>query len=52
MLCDRCEAHAYVHVMLDSGGILSWCAHHYREHEEALMAYAVNVQDERHLLDA
>jgi hypothetical protein len=52
MLCDRCGVPAYVQVMLDTGGMLSWCAHHYREHQEALYAYAISVQDERYLLEA
>ena len=52
MQCDRCNAHAYVFVTLDTGGQLSWCGHHYRQHEEALFAYAIEVVDERHLLEA
>ncbi|WP_429590730.1 DUF7455 domain-containing protein [Arthrobacter crystallopoietes] len=52
MLCDRCGSSAYVNVILDTGGLLSWCAHHYREHEQALFAYVISIQDDRHLLEA
>lgn len=52
MQCDRCNAHAYVFITIDTGLPLSFCAHHYAANEEALMAYAVDIQDERHLLEA
>lgn len=48
--CDRCNARAYVHVTLDTGGHLSFCGHDYAANEEALFAYAIEVKDERHLL--
>lgn len=48
--CDKCGQRAYVHVELDTGGTLSWCAHDYRANEEALWAYTVRVVDMRHLL--
>lgn len=48
--CDRCNAQAYVTTMLDTGLSLTWCAHHFRAFEEALMAYTVGVIDMRHEL--
>ena len=44
--CDRCGARAYLRAVLPSGGALLFCAHHAREHEAALRAIAVEVQDE------
>ena len=35
-VCDRCGAQAYVRVMLPSSRELLFCAHHSREHHEAL----------------
>ncbi len=48
--CDRCGAQAYLKVELLSGGELHFCAHHAREHGDALRAVAANVVDETHLL--
>ncbi len=48
--CDRCGAQAYLKVELLSGGELLFCAHHAREHGEALKAVAANVVDETHRL--
>jgi hypothetical protein len=48
--CDQCGARAYVHVEIDTGLPLSFCAHHYRANEEALYAYAKKVVDLRHQL--
>ena len=48
--CDRCGAQAYLKVELLSGGELLFCAHHAREHGEALKAVAANVIDESHRL--
>ncbi len=48
--CDRCGAQAYLKVELLSGGELHFCAHHAREHEDALKAVAANVIDETHRL--
>jgi len=48
--CDRCGAQAYLKVELLSGGELHFCAHHAREHENALKAVAANVIDETHRL--
>ena len=39
--CDRCGAQAYLKVELLSGGELLFCAHHAREHGDALKAVAV-----------
>ena len=49
--CDRCGAQAYLRVELVNGGELLFCAHHAREHGEALKEVAVNVQDETHRLE-
>jgi len=48
--CDRCGAQAYLRVELATGGELLFCAHHAREHGDALKQLAVNVQDETHKL--
>ncbi|KRB73278.1 hypothetical protein ASE01_21265 [Nocardioides sp. Root190] len=48
--CDRCGAQAYLRVELTTGGELLFCAHHAREHGDALKAFAANVQDETHKL--
>jgi hypothetical protein len=44
--CDRCGAQAYLRVELQSGGELLFCAHHAREHGEALKRVASAVIDE------
>ncbi len=44
--CDRCGAQAYVRVLLANGGELVFCAHHGREHKEALTRVAADIQDE------
>ena len=44
--CDRCGAQAYVRVVLTSGGQLLFCAHHAREHAEALSRVAADIVDE------
>ena len=48
--CDRCGAQAYLKVELLSGGELLFCAHHAREHGDALKAVAAHVIDESHRL--
>ena len=48
--CDRCGAQAYLRVELASGGELLFCAHHAREHGDALKDIAVRFQDETHRL--
>jgi hypothetical protein len=45
-LCDRCGAQAYVRVVLPGGGELLFCAHHGRQHGEALARIATEIQDE------
>jgi hypothetical protein len=45
-LCDRCGAQAYVRVVLPGSGQLLFCAHHARQHSEALAKVAVEIQDE------
>lgn len=44
--CDYCGARAWVRVTLRSGQLL-FCAHHAREHMDALKAQALDIQDER-----
>ncbi len=48
--CDRCGAQAYLRVGLASGGELLFCAHHAREHGDALKEIAVAFHDETHKL--
>jgi hypothetical protein len=48
--CDRCGAQAYLKVELLSGGELLFCAHHAREHGDALKRVAATVIDESHRL--
>ncbi len=48
--CDRCGAQAYLRVELSSGGELLFCAHHARQHGDALKEVASHVQDETHKL--
>ena len=45
-VCDRCGAQAYVRVVLPGSGELLFCAHHNRQHAEALAKIAVEIQDE------
>ena len=45
-LCDRCGAQAYVRVLLPGSGQLLFCAHHNRQHAEALSKIAIEIQDE------
>jgi len=48
--CDRCNAQAYVRVVLSRGGDLQFCAHHWSRHEDALRPQAQDVIDETHRL--
>ena len=43
--CDRCNAQAYVRVVLPVGELL-FCGHHARHHAETLRDVAVHIQDE------
>lgn len=45
--CDRCGAQALVRARLRTGGDLLFCGHHWVDHEDALMAVAVEVFDTR-----
>jgi hypothetical protein len=45
-LCDRCGAQAFVRVLLPGTGELLFCAHHGRQHADALAKVAVEIQDE------
>ena len=49
-VCDRCGARAYVRVRLPGSAELFFCAHHARQHAEALAKVAVEIQDETNLL--
>jgi len=49
--CDRCNAQAYVRVVLTSGVDLLFCGHHWNRHEPALRPQAQHIQDETHRLD-
>ena len=49
-VCDRCGARAYVRVLLTGSAELLFCAHHARQHSEALAKVAVEIQDETNLL--
>jgi hypothetical protein len=44
--CDRCGAQAYLRVLLVSGGELLFCAHHGREHGDALRTVAADIHDQ------
>ena len=44
-LCDRCGAQAYVRVVLPDSGELLFCAHHSRQHSEALAKLGAEIQD-------
>ncbi len=44
------NAQAYLRVELQTGGELLFCAHHAREHGDALKQVAVTVHDETHKL--
>ena len=48
--CDRCNAQAYVRVVLPGGADLQFCAHHWSRHEGALRPRAEQVIDETHRL--
>ncbi len=43
--CDRCNAQAYVRVVLPTGELL-FCGHHARAHAEPLRDVALHIQDE------
>jgi hypothetical protein len=49
-VCDRCGARAYVRVLLPGSAELLFCAHHARQHAEALAKVAIEIQDETKLL--
>ena len=44
--CDRCNAQAYVRVVLPGGLDLLFCGHHWNTNEDALRPQAVEVVDE------
>jgi hypothetical protein len=45
-LCDRCGAQAYIRVVLPGSGQLLFCAHHGRQHSDALAKVAAEIHDE------
>ncbi len=49
--CDRCNAQAYVRVVLNAGSELLFCAHHYSKFSVNLQASAREIHDETHRLD-
>jgi len=49
-VCDRCGARAYVRVLLPGSAELFFCAHHARQHAEALAKVAVEIHDRTNLL--
>jgi ribosomal protein S14 len=49
--CDRCGAQAYIRAELGSQDML-FCAHHGREHRDALTAKGWVLHDEIHVLTA
>jgi hypothetical protein len=50
--CDRCGAQAFVRVLLPSSRELLFCAHHNRQHGQALAKVAVEIQDETERLSS
>ena len=50
--CDRCNAQAYVRVVLPGGTDLLFCGHHWSRHEDVLRPQAVEIVDETHRLSA
>lgn len=50
--CDRCNAQAYVRVVLPGGTDLLFCGHHWGRHETVLRPQAVEILDETHRLTA
>ncbi len=48
--CDRCNAQAYVRVVLPGGADLLFCGHHWGHHESALRPKAEEIIDELHRL--
>ena len=49
--CDRCNAQAYVRVVLNAGSELLFCAHHYSKFSVTLAASAREIHDETHKLN-
>ena len=48
--CDRCGAQAYIRVVLEAGGELLFCSHHFNEHADKLRPKAAEIIDETHRL--
>jgi len=49
--CDVCQAQAFVMVKLGQG-ILTFCGHHFVNHEEKLNKFAYEIVDEREFINA
>ncbi|MEV4416087.1 hypothetical protein [Catellatospora sp. NPDC049609] len=45
-VCDRCGSRAYLLVLFDDGGQLTFCGHHGRAYRDALVESALVVHDE------
>lgn len=48
--CDRCNARAYVRVVLPGGADLLFCGHHWGHHESVLRLKAEEIVEELHRL--
>ncbi len=47
--CDSCGAQAYVQVFLEQGDLM-FCAHHFKEYEDKLVASSSHIHNESHKL--
>jgi len=50
--CDRCQSRSYVAVILNTGGRLDWCKHHWERYEQALLPIITDIRDQRDQLNA
>lgn len=50
--CDRCGAEAYVAATIKNGLELLFCAHHWRDHGQAVVDGGAVVHDETTRLDS
>lgn len=48
--CDRCNARAYVSAS-GMGGMLYFCGHHFSVHENKIVSWAYEINDEREFID-
>lgn len=47
--CDKCGARGYAQTQ-HLEGLLTWCGHHFTEHEERLALVSIGILDERWVL--